>query len=292
MAKDFVQAFVFDNLPVRGAYVELTDVWQTIFSQKAYPKGLAQVLGELLAANILITANLKFDGKIIAQIQDNPKLDIIVSECGNDLNVRATSKFNEDILNSEYLELIKMGNLIISIDSNSDGKIYQSVIALSGSSIAELLDKYMLQSEQLRSVFIIAYSDNKVVGFMLQQLPDHTDSFNDDLQRVFLLAKTLTNIELLSNDLPKILKNLFQEDDIAVINAKDVKFSCTCSRNKVTNMLRGLGKDEAQSIIEEMGEVKVTCEFCNMAYKYNLQDIEDIFSLQSIDMGALSKEVH
>ncbi len=292
MIKSFVQSFLFSKLPVRGAYVELTDVWQTISSQKEYPQGVRQVLGELLAANVLITSNLKFNGKIIVQIQDNPKLDIIVSECSNNLNVRATAKFAKNILKSEYTDIIATGNLVISIDSNSDGKIYQSVISLSNYSISELLDKYMLQSEQLRSVCVIAYTGNKIVGFILQQLPEQIDLFTDELLKVFLLAQTLTCDELLNKDLAKILKNLFYEDDITVFNPREVKFSCTCSKNKVTDMLKGLGKKEAESIIEEIGEVKVTCEFCNMNYTYNVKDIENIFNSQSIDVGILSKEIH
>ncbi|HMT03453.1 MAG TPA: Hsp33 family molecular chaperone HslO [Burkholderiales bacterium] len=292
MIKNFVQSFLFSKLPVRGAYVELTDVWQTISAQKDYPQGVKQVLGELLAANVLITSNLKFNGKIIVQIQDNPKLDIIVSECSNNLNVRATAKFSKNILNNEYKDIIATGNLVISIDSNSDGKIYQSVISLSSYSISELLDKYMLQSEQLRSVCVIAYTENKIVGFILQQLPEQIDLFTDELLKVFLLAQTLTHDELLTKDLTKILKNLFYEDDITVFNPREVEFSCTCSQNKVTDMLKGLGKKEAQSIIEEIGEVKVTCEFCNMNYTYNIQDIENIFNSQSIDVGVLSKEIH
>jgi redox-regulated HSP33 family molecular chaperone len=55
--------------------------------------------------------------------------------------------------------------------------------------------------------------------------------------------------------------------------------------------LFGGGKKEAQSIIEEIGEIKVTCEFCNMNYIYNIEDIENIFNSQSIDVEVLSKMV-
>lgn len=295
MGNSFVQRFIFDKLPIRGACVDLTDVWQTIAVQKEYTTGIRQVLGELMAANILMMSNVKLHGKIIAQIQDNPKLDLVVSECDHDMHVRATAKFERSVHEDSqvnYNDCIKQGTLVISIDSNNDGKVYQSVVALAGHDLGQVLTEYMLQSEQLRTLFVIAYSENRIVGFMLQQLPDQAGLHEDDINRIFMLADTLTQNELQHYDLNNILHRLFNEDDIVLFDAQKVQFKCTCGRERVTNMLRSLGQEEALSIIADEGSITVTCDFCNTVYSFNEQDVQDMFSTLCVDIECISQEIH
>lgn len=295
MNGSFVQRFIFNNLPVRGAVVVLTDAWQTIVAQKIYPEGVQRVLGELLAANALLTTNLKLKGKVIAQIQDNSKIDLVVSECSNEFNVRATAKFTSGVHNDNqlgYMDCLDNGRLVISVDSHVDGSLYQSIVALKGLNLAETLDEYMLQSEQLKTTFVLSYSKEKVVGFMLQQLPDIQNQDMDELNRVFMLADTLTEHELLSNEISSVLHKLFVEDDILLFDPYAVHFLCSCGREKVANMLRSLGKDEAESIIEERSKIEVTCDFCNSVYTFNAFDVHNIFCSLDLDMDNISREVH
>ena len=292
----FVQRFLFEDLPFRGAFVVLTDVWQTISKQKEYPNGVSEFLGEFLAANILMTASIKLDGKITVQIQDNPKLDLIVSECTNEFNVRATAKFTKSARTDEqiqYKDCLQGGNLVISIVATEEGRLYQSIIALSkNESLAGLLDEYMLQSEQLPSVFIFAYTNNKIVGFLLQQMPEQTDNRAIDIKRIFNLVKDLNKSELLDEQVPMILRKLFIEDDIILFAPEKVQFNCTCSREKVSNMLRGLGRNEADSIINEEKIIRISCDFCNARYEYNEEDVEIIFNSLYTDIESISKEFH
>ena len=293
--KSFVQRFIFDQLPVRGVFVVLEDVWQTIAGQKEYPDGLMQILGELLSANILLTANLKLKGKVIAQIHNNPKVDLVVRECSHDFNLRATAKFSESVHKDNqisYADCLDVGRLVISIDANNDGKLYQSIVALSGMDLSDTLDEYMLQSEQLKTKFVLAYSKHKVVGFMLQQLPDIDQKYELDVERIFKLAETLTHTELLIDEIPELLHKLFNEDDVILFEPHSVHFLCRCGRESVANMLRSLGKDEVESIIAELGKIEVTCDFCNSVYTFNAFDAHNILSTLDMDMQSISSEVH
>jgi len=56
------------------------------------------------------------------------------------------------------------------------------------------------------------------------------------------------------------------------------RFSCSCSRERVTNMLRGLGADEVNGIITERGEVEVGCEFCGRQYRFDAVDVGELFT--------------
>src|SRR6185437_14588226 len=294
--KSYIQRFIFDKLPLRGAFVVLDDVWQTISSQREYPEGIEQVIGELLVANVLLTANLKLKGKVTAQIQDNPKLDLVVSECTNNLNVRATAKFTKAAAADyqiQYEDCLNSGMLVISVDSENDGKVYQSIVALErGMELADILNGYMLQSEQLKTFFLFTYTKNRVIGFMLQQLPDPANEHEKDLQRLFMMANTLHKSELLTNSITTMLHKLFNEDDIVLFDPQDIKFACTCSRERVTNVLRSLGKEEADGILADEGTIRITCDFCNRVYTYDASDVAMIFESLCADMDSVSKSIH
>jgi molecular chaperone Hsp33 len=150
----------------------------------------------------------------------------------------------------------------------------------------------MLQSEQLNSLFLFAYTKERVVGFMLQQLPDTKTKFSDDIKRICTAANTLTHDELLTADLSRILPKVFPEDDIILLNKEKVKFSCTCSLERVTNMLRSLGEEEILSIITEQGSIDVTCDFCNSHYTFTEDDVKAMFSAICFDIESISNEIH
>ena len=55
-------------------------------------------------------------------------------------------------------------------------------------------------------------------------------------------------------------------------------FACTCSSERVRNMLRGLGREESDSLIAERGQVEVGCEFCGLQYRFDAVDVGEIFT--------------
>lgn len=289
-----IQKFIFDKLPIKGSMVVLQDAWDIIASQRTYPDSLQQIVGELLAANVLLTSNMKLDGKVICQIQDNPHFNLIVTECSNELNIRATAKFKlEDETIIDYSSYLKHGRLVVSVDSQNDGQLYQSVIAFNGNTVAEILNNYMTQSEQLQSWFLIAYTPHKVVGFMLQQLPDVHNQFAHEIERVFMLANTLNKSELFHDSLEQIIHKLFNEDDVLIMGKQDINFSCTCSRTRVGQILRNLGKHELEDMMAEQGNIAVNCDYCNTEYHFTQSELEQFVLQISLDeMSPISGQIN
>jgi molecular chaperone Hsp33 len=301
MKLNYVRRILFNNLPVSGVYLELTNTWTTIKNQKNYPEGLSQVLGELIAINILLTYNLKINGKITTQIQNNKLIDFIVSECrinpsNEDLLIRATAKFSSSTntdLQMQYQDCLSSGHLVVSIDLDNNSRIYQSVVAIKSKNLSEDLEEYMLQSEQIKTKIMIRYTDEKIIAFMLQQLPDSLNKYDDDINRVFFIANTLTTNELECDTLETILNKLYSEDDIMLFDEQNICFSCTCSKDVVSNMLRTLGKKELMSILDEMGVIEVSCDYCNTKYSYFNNDVDHICSKLNINIEEnISDEVH
>lgn len=294
MTTSFLQKFMFEQLPIKGAIVVLEDSWQTIAAQRDYPNGLKQLLGELMAANVLMTSNLKLDGKVICQIQDNPHFNLVVSECSNNLEIRATAKFtvnDEALLN--YNDYLDKGRLVVSIDSKADGNIYQSIIAFNGDMVGDILNNYMAQSEQLKSWFLIAYSEKRIVGFMLQQLPDPLQQAQEEIERVFMLANTLTLHELMNNNVAQILFKLFNEDNVRLLNEYPVTFKCSCSHKRVSQILRNLGKDELSHLIQTQGDIVVDCDYCGAEYRFSQKELEQfVLQLSIEEMSPISEQIN
>lgn len=296
MAKSFVQKFVFENIPVRGAFVVLTDTWQTISAQREYPEGVEQFLGELLAATSLIGANMAVEGKITAQIQNNPKLDLAICESTSDLRVRLTAKYDSSIVLDEqmsYANCVSNGVLVISLETNeSRVSAHQSIIALNGNDLTVAFEEYLFDAGKLRNLFIFAYTKTKIVGFTLQELPGVGHDKVDEVSRLFTLAKTLTKQELLTQKVVTILNQLFNEDDVILFEPHAVVFGCGCGREKVANLLRSLGQQEADSIILEMGKIEITCDFCNATYVFDADDVHNIFVKLDVNVKCISTKIH
>lgn len=152
----------------------------------------------------------------------------------------------------------------------------------------------MLQSEQLDTKLILAADGHMAAGLLIQRLPvtgqgnlegqqncqanEDQIGMNEDYQRIALLAGTLKREELLSLDAETILHRLFWQEPLVRFEPLNPRFACSCSRERVGNMLRGLGVAEIESVIAERGKVEVACEFCGAQYDFDPVDAAQILT--------------
>ncbi|MFC5519354.1 Hsp33 family molecular chaperone HslO [Polaromonas jejuensis] len=306
--------FIFDGLPVRGMLVRLTDSWQEILKRRqaagSYPAEVMHLLGEMTAAGALMQSNIKFNGALILQIFGDGPVKLAVAEVQPDLSLRATATVTGAIdPGSSLSQLVNVGNqgrCAITLDPKDKQpgqQPYQGVVPLYGDrhekieNLGEVLEHYMLQSEQLDTKLILAADGNVAAGLMIQRLPvkgqDNLEGraardanedqigLNEDYKRIALLAATLKREELLTLDADTILRRLFWEEPTTRFEPLTPSFACSCSRERVGSMLRGLGTAEIESIIAERGKVDVACEFCGAQYDFDPVDAAHIFTSQS-----------
>jgi molecular chaperone Hsp33 len=305
--------FIFDGLPVRGMLVRLTDSWQEILKRReaagGYPVEVMHLLGEMTAAGALMQGNIKFNGALVLQIFGDGPVKLAVAEVQPDLGLRATATVTGSVdPGSSLSQLVNVNNegrCAITLDPKDKfpgQQPYQGVVPLFGDqrekleNLSEVLEHYMLQSEQLDTKLILAADGNVAAGLLIQRLPvkgegnleGQTDrdanedqiGVNEDYRRIALLAGTLKREELLSLDVDTILHRLFWQEPITRFEPLTPRFSCSCSRERVRNMLRSLGTDEIESIIAERGNVEVGCEFCGAQYLFDPVDAAQIFTHQ------------
>jgi len=280
---DTLQRFVFENTPIRGNLVNLTNTLQLALNKQHLPAGLKRALGELMAASALLTATLKMSGSLVLQIQSKGALKLLVVECNSEFGIRATAKWKGEVSDEQSLfDLISHGQFMITLDPKDGRQAYQGIVSLEGESISTILENYMLRSEQIDTRIWLHCDGNAAAGMLLQKLPDTMNQVTktedlstqdlDAWNRIGHLASTITDDELLNLPTETILTRLFHEEDVRLFEASNTKFYCSCSRESVSGMLRMLGNDEISSIIEEQGKIEVNCDFCNAHYSFDKVD--------------------
>ena len=305
-------------MPVRGMLVRLTDAWQDILARRAantqtgpYPAPVRQLLGEMAAAGVLMQGNIKFNGALVLQIFGDGPVKVGVVEVQPDFSLRATctqvGEVAADASLSQMVNVHQQGRCAITLDPKDrlpGQQPYQGVVPLFGDQgeplerLQEVLEHYMLQSEQLDTVLVLAADDQVAAGLLIQRLPvegegnlaGQADSVareaelgrSEDFSRIAILAKSLQREELLTLDADTILHRLFWEEPLArfepLVGEQGPRFACTCSRERVAQMIRGLGVAEAESIIAEQGQIEVGCDFCGAQYRFDPVDAAGLFT--------------
>jgi molecular chaperone Hsp33 len=299
--------FLFEGLPVRGMLVRLTDSWQEVLRRRetigAHPPEVRVLLGEMAAAGVLMQANIKFNGALVLQIFGDGPVKLAVVEVQPELSFRATATVVGEVPAGARLEAMLnvhgQGRCAITLDPKDrfpGQQPYQGVVPLHGDQreplqqVSQVLEHYMLQSEQLDTQLVLAADGQVAAGLLIQRLPVEGEGNlagrrnEDDIglseayNRISLLAATLTRDELLMLQPQQILHRLFWEETVRVFEPQHPRFACTCSRERVQGMLRGLGRAESASLIEERGLVEVGCEFCGLQYRFDAIDVGEMFT--------------
>lgn len=309
--------FLFDGMPVRGMLVRLTEAWTDILQRRAgntatgpYPPPVRDLLGQMVAAGVLMQANIKFNGALVLQVFGDGPVKVAVAEVQSDLSLRATAtvrgEVNDTASLSQMLNVAGGGRCAITLDPQDrhpGQQPYQGVVPLHGDQheklerLSDVLQHYMLQSEQLDTILVLAANDQLAAGLLIQRMPvkgeanlggmsdqENEDQIgrNEDYNRIAHLAASLTQQELLTLDADTILHRLFWEEKLLRFEPRKgsdgPRFACTCSRERVGSMLRSLGTEEIASILAERADIEVGCEYCGQQYRFDAVDAAQIFA--------------
>ncbi len=275
--RNLTRKFIFEEADIRGEIVHLDSAYREILAIHAYPGGVSRLLGEFLAASVLLSTTIKFEGRLILQAQGGGEIPLLMAECSNDLDVRAIARGAEGAISTEFEQLLGSGHLAITIDPY-EGQRYQGIVSLDGGSLATCIENYFENSEQLPTRLWLDSDGSVAAGLLLQQLPEQVtreQSLRDEQwEHACTLAETVTGEEVIELDQESLLYRLFHEDKVRLFEGLTVRFACSCSRERCHNALMSIGPTELVKLLEEEGEVKMDCEFCNEQYSFNRSDFE------------------
>lgn len=283
MQQDLLHRYIFEQLHVRGELVQLTDSYQQVLQGHDYPAAIQHLLGELLVATSLFTATLKFEGDISVQLQGDGALRYAVINGNHQQQLRGIARLQSAITDSSLRGLVGNGQLLITL-TPTKGERYQGIVPLEADTLAECLELYFQQSEQLRTRLWIRtridQSGAKAAGMLLQVLPVNEQA-QEDFDHLEVITNTVRDEELLDLPAEQLLMRLYHEDNPRLFPADAVEFKCGCSREKSAAALLGCNKQELLDALDAQGKLAVDCHFCNVSYSFTATDIEQLFEQQA-----------
>lgn len=283
-----IHRFTFSEHLVRGELVQLSDAYRALCEKHDYERPVQRLLGELLAVTSLLTATLKFEGHINVQVQGNGPLNFATVNGSHDQKLRGMARVRAPITDESLLGMLGEDALLIITLTPKQGERYQGVVRIEADNLAQAVEGYFHQSEQLATRIWLKVDPETylVSGFFLQALPVHPDQAcllhqgealaqqANSFEHLTALANTLTAQELFTLEVSTILHRLYHEEDIRLFEAQTVTFHCGCSRENTATALRSIARDALLEIIEEEGQLSLTCDYCLTTYHYDLVDIE------------------
>jgi molecular chaperone Hsp33 len=287
--RDSLHRFIFEHYPIRGHLVHLDASWRALIEHRDYPEAIRTTLGEAVVASLLLAATIKFEGVLSLQLQGAGPVHLLLAQCTSGLGVRGLARYREEpdtgTASGNVADLIGAGNLTVTLESDDGSQRYQGIVPITGERLADSLQIYFENSEQLPTRLWLYADEHGAAGMLLQRLPGDGNApgadpatIDEAWRRVQLIGATLTRDELRTLADAQILHRLFNEDDLRLFEPVPVYFRCRCSRERVSGMLQGLGERETRSILTERGEVEVRCDFCNRAYVFDAVDVAQLFN--------------
>jgi len=269
--------FLFENADIRGETVILDNVLKDLLATHEYGPGVQKLLGEFAAATVVISNNLKFDGKVVLQGRGDGPISLIMVECSSGGHIRGIARGALDAPEGSLRTHLAEGVLTLTIEPEI-GQRYQGIIAIQRDELADVLSDYFEQSEQLATKFWLSTRAGASAGLMLQQLPKQLvtseEARLDQWQTLCALADTMTPDELIDTETDRLLFRLFNEWDVKRFEPKCIRFSCNCSRDRSLNAIRLLPDHEITELFEEQQTVTMNCEMCGESYHFSRNDVD------------------
>tara|TARA_B100000446_G_C10500458_1_gene322951 strand:+ start:113 stop:970 length:858 start_codon:yes stop_codon:yes gene_type:complete len=280
---DSFQRFLFEDLHIRGEWVRLGNSFQEATHALNYPSAIQSLLGQTIAASVLLTGTLKFAGRLSIHARGQGPVNLLTAETTHLRHFRGLAKWDGDVQSEQsFQELLGNAQLAITIDPDK-GNRYQGIVPMERDSLSECLEHYFELSEQLDTYLLLGANADGCYGLMLQKLPDYKDIEDQDAwNRVVQLAKTMNEDELLSVDNETLVTRLYHQEQVIIYPSEPVSFECTCSEERSLKAIYSLGEAEVLDILEKEPFIEMDCQFCGASYKFDRTDIQTLFNLGSI----------
>ena len=286
MANNVLNRYLFEDLSVRGELVQLDEAYQRIISSKEYPAALQKLLGELLVSTTLLTATLKFEGSITIQLQGDGPVSLAVINGDHDQKIRGVARWEGDIADDATLhEMMGKGYLVITIEPKK-GERYQGVVGLEGETLADVIEGYFANSEQLKTRLWIRTGEHEgkahAAGMMIQVMPDGTGT-PEDFEHLEQLTDTVKNEELFTLPANELLYRLYNQDKVRLYEPQPVEFHCGCSRERSGAAIITVDKTEIYDILAEEGSISLHCDYCGTSYTFDESEVTDLYTQSTPD---------
>lgn len=308
---DFYQPFLIDESHVKGSFIRLGEAMEVILSRHQYPESVSKLLAEQVVLACMLSGNLDESGSLTMQAKGSGagpvKFTVVDVKANGD--VRGYAELADDAdaqlakMKRDGVELTledmfgKKGYLALTVTPSTNSQQYQGVVAMEGEDLSAALTEYFTQSEQIQVSIKVAVgkisASGKATwyasGMMVQRMPaeggtqntkvkDRDDDGDEDWNRAKILMNTVKNEELLNPMLAPqtLLIRLFNEDGVWVYEPSQLQVSCSCSRERIEDVLSTFPVEDIEDMKTDDGVISVNCQFCNKTEVFREEDVARI----------------
>lgn len=284
---DRLLSFTIPGRDARGRFVRLGPVLQRILAAHPYAPAIKHLLAEALVLTALLGGLLKRPGsQLTLQAQtEGGVVDLLVCDY-RDGELRGYVKHDADRLasmgaNPSLSALFGNGYLAITFDVAGANQRYQGVVPLEGETLAEAVEAYFAQSEQvptlLRTAVRLGPETCVAGGLLVQHLAEaeegrdriHSRPDRPEWEHVAILAQTVRHEELLDPGLTSeaLVWRLFHEEpEVRVTTLARLSRGCRCSVVHFEEVLARFPKEDRREMRDEKGIIRVDCAFCSREF--------------------------
>jgi molecular chaperone Hsp33 len=289
-----VTPFYLPRLPVRGRLVRLGPLAHALLTRHDNPAIVRRISGQALALAAGLAAALKFEGSFSLQVKGDGPVPMLLADCTDAGALRGYARFDTERLAALLAAdpapsagtLFGKGYLAFTVDQGAERDRHQGIVAIEGTSLAELALHYFRTSEQMGCFVHLACAETaegwRAGALILEKVPGEGGidpaldglALDESWNTATVLAATLTDGELLDDSLPaeRLLYRLFHGEGIVVDRPRPLSYGCRCSRQRLSGILEGFGPDDLDHMSVD-GDIVMTCEFCNFDFRFPREEV-------------------
>ncbi|WP_209125619.1 Hsp33 family molecular chaperone HslO [Alkalihalobacillus sp. BA299] len=289
MSDYLVKAIAFDG-KVRAYATRTTEmVNEATKRQDTWPTASA-ALGRAMTAATMMGAMLKGDEKITVKIEGDGPIGHILVDTNAKGETRGYVK-NPHV----HFDLNAQGKLDVARAVGRSGQLsvvkdlglrdfFTGNVPLISGELGEDFTYYFVTSEQIPSavgVGVLVNPDHSILasgGFILQMMPGAGNEIIESIEKRIGEIPPISKLIEAGKTPEEILQESVGRENLKILDKMNVKFSCTCSKQRFENAIISLGTEEIQAMINEEGKAETRCHFCNETYLFSKEELEGLLA--------------
>lgn len=270
-------ALVRADLPRRGIAVFSADTSETSFQAEwrhLAGRVAAEALARAMSGAALVAGFLRDDQLLSLQIKCEGKLGGLLVDIDALGRMRGYTDMKTlptmDNGPSDFAYAVgSRGTLSVIVSTASAVRTSGSVELVLGD-VATNVERYLVASEQRPSIVELVERYNERIvysgGLLVQAGPGVNAAFFDATaeRRPALRAAILEK-----RDPESVIRAAFPGEEIALVDRRDLRFKCRCSRERAEGLLVTLTPDDLRDMIAKDHGALIACHFCNDHYEFN-----------------------
>jgi molecular chaperone Hsp33 len=285
--KDNLARAVVCNDKVQVATIVATDMVNESIRLHHLTPLAAAALGRSLMAAVFLGINLKNEDTVTLRILGDGPIGGIIAQADAKHHVKgyvANPGLELPLNDQGKLDVggaVGKGFMYVTRDLGLK-EPYNSSAELVTGEIGEDLAHYFYQSEQLPVVVALGVlidvdgSCKAAGGFLIKAMPGAEEENLTELEQWLSVLPPISALTDQLNDPAEILQALFPKEEPKGLTLENWSLHCDCNRERLEQIMIGLGPEELKDILEQDGKAELNCHFCNKTYQFDEQDLKHL----------------